>query len=54
MHESNEARNEPTPLGQRFLDSPFLLLLLGILVMLLFYTGWGLFEVARLPQATLP
>ena len=54
MHESNETRNDTIPLGQRFLDSPFLLLLLGIVVMLLVYTGWGLFEVARLPQATLP
>lgn len=42
------------PLTQKFLESPFLLLLAGILVMFLFYTGWGMFEVLSLPEATLP
>lgn len=42
------------PLGQRLFDRPFLLLLLGLLVMFLFYTGWGMYEVLTLPQATLP
>ena len=42
------------PLGQRLFDRPFLLLLLGLLVMFVFYTGWGLFEIYSLPDAPLP
>jgi hypothetical protein len=42
------------PLGQRWFDSPFLLLVAGIVVMAVFYTAWGLFEVLTLPPATLP
>ncbi|HUH13050.1 MAG TPA: hypothetical protein VMK65_08065 [Longimicrobiales bacterium] len=42
------------PLGQRFFDRPFLLLVLGLVIMLVIYTGWGLWEIATLPTATLP
>jgi hypothetical protein len=42
------------PLGQRLFDRPFLLLAAGLLVMLLFYTGWGMFEILSLPQGQLP
>jgi len=42
------------PLGQRIMDSPFLLLALGLLVMLVFYTGWGLWEILSLKSAPLP
>lgn len=42
------------PLGQRMLDNPFLLLVLGILVMLVFYTGWGLYEILSLKMSPLP
>jgi hypothetical protein len=45
---------EKIPLGQRLLDSPFLLLIAGIVVMFVFFTGWGMFEIATLPQAPLP
>jgi hypothetical protein len=45
---------EPIPLGQRLYDRPFLLLIAGILVMVVFYTGWGLWEILRLPPAPLP
>ena len=44
----------PLPLGQRLLDRPFLLLVVGMLVMLVFFTGWGLVEIATLPEAPLP
>lgn len=57
MTEQVDPREQPpeqVPLGQRLFDSPFLLLIVGILVMVLFYTGWGLWEVINLPQATLP
>jgi len=42
------------PLGQRLFDRPFVLLAAGLLVMLLFYTGWGLVEVLSLDPAPLP
>lgn len=42
------------PLLQRLIDSPFLLLLAGIVVMAVIYTGWGLWEILTLPPATLP
>jgi hypothetical protein len=46
--------SEPVPLGQRLYDSPFLLLVAGILVMVLLYTGWGLWEILTLTPAPLP
>lgn len=45
---------EPIPLGQRLFDSPFLLLAAGLIVMFLFYTGWGLWEIFALPAGKLP
>jgi len=45
---------EPVPRLQQLFDSPFLLLLVGLLVMFVVYTGWGLWEILSLPQATLP
>jgi hypothetical protein len=35
-------------------DSPFLLLVAGLLVMLLFYTAWGIYEILTLPPGELP
>ena len=46
-------RDEPVPLGQRLFDNMFLLLGAGLLVMLVVYTGWGLWEIASLPVAPL-
>jgi len=48
------AGEKEIPLGQRLYDNPFLLLVAGIVVMVVFYTLWGLWEVASLPKATLP
>lgn len=42
------------PLFQRLYDRPFLLLALGLAVMLILFTGWGLWEVLTLPEAALP
>ena len=42
------------PLGQRLLDSPFLLLFAGIVIMVVFYTAWGLYEILSLKPAPLP
>jgi hypothetical protein len=46
--------DETPPLGQRIYDNPFLLLVAGIVVVVLFYTAWGLWEILRLPPAPLP
>lgn len=46
--------NEPVPTGQRLFDNMYLLLALGVLVMLVVFTGWGLWEIVSLPEATLP
>ncbi|MGZ8455464.1 MAG: hypothetical protein ACXWZ4_02545 [Gemmatirosa sp.] len=45
---------EPVPRGQRFFDNIFLLLGLGLVIMLVLYTGWGMWEILTLPKATLP
>ena len=42
------------PLGQRLFDRPFLLLFACMLVMFVFFTGWGMWEIMTLPEATLP
>jgi len=52
-----DAPDEPAerpPLGQRFFDNVFLLLALGMLIMFVVYTGWGLWEILSMPKATLP
>ena len=54
MNDSSKPSPEETPLGQRLFERPFLLLLLGLLVMFVFYTAWGLLEVVNLPQGQLP
>ena len=45
---------ERPPLGQRVFDNAFLLLALGMLIMFVVYTGWGMWEILSMPQATLP
>ena len=46
--------SEPLPRGQRFFDNIHLLLAHGILIMVVLYTGWGMWEIMTLPKATLP
>jgi hypothetical protein len=46
--------DETPPLLQRIYDNPFLLLVAGIVVVVVFYTAWGLWEILRLPPAPLP
>ena len=50
---SKESKDR-VPLGQRLLERPFLLLIVGTLIMFSVYTGWGVIEVMMLPPATLP
>jgi hypothetical protein len=42
---------ERTPLAQAFFDNIFLLLVLGLAVPVVFYTIWGLLEIASIPLA---
>ncbi|HXF95135.1 MAG TPA: hypothetical protein VNI61_03425 [Gemmatimonadales bacterium] len=48
------AHPDRPPLGQRLYDNVFLLLAAGIVVMALFYTAWGLWEIVTLSPAPLP
>jgi len=50
----DDTSGEVIPWGQRLFDSPFVLLVLGIIVMAICFTGWGLWEVMSLPSAPLP
>ena len=45
---------EEIPLGQRLYDNWLLLMIAGILIMAVIYTGWGLWEIANMPTGTLP
>jgi hypothetical protein len=45
---------EELPLGQRLYDNWLLLMVAGIVIMVVIYTGWGMWEIATLPTATLP
>jgi len=56
MDDSSRQTVQPdhVPLGQRLFDNMFLLLGAGLLIMFLFYTGWGLWEITSLPSGPLP
>jgi hypothetical protein len=51
---SLETDSGQIPLGQRLFDNWPLLLVAGLVIMLVFYTAWGLWEVLRLQPAPLP
>jgi hypothetical protein len=42
---------ERVPLAQTFFDNIFLLLVLGLAIPIVFYTIWGLIEIASIPLA---
>ncbi len=41
----------PVPLVQQLLDNPFLLLFIGVLVPMVLYTVWGVWDILTLPMA---
>ena len=52
MAETKQEQDEGrVPLAQVFFDNIFLLLVLGLAVPVVFYTIWGLFEIATIPVA---
>ncbi len=53
-HEEGRGAGERVPLGQRLFESPFLLLLAGLVTVALFYTAWGLVQILSLSKAPLP
>jgi hypothetical protein len=42
---------EEIPGMQRFLDNPFILLVLGIAIPAVFYIIWGIIEITQIPIA---
>ncbi|MDT8452676.1 MAG: hypothetical protein RQ936_08040 [Gammaproteobacteria bacterium] len=49
--ETQVPKPERIPFFQRMLDNPFLLLFIGVAMPTVFYTLWGVMEVATLPIA---
>ena len=45
---------EKLPLGQRLFDNVYLLLVIGVLIMLVIFTAWGMWEILSMPKGTLP
>lgn len=48
-HQDDE--NEPVPLIQQLLDSPFLLLFLGVVIPMVLYNLWGYIDILTIPVA---
>jgi hypothetical protein len=48
------APGERPPLGQRVFDNMYLLLGLGLAVMLVVFTAWGMWEILSMPKGALP
>lgn len=46
--------DETPPVWQRLFDNVFLLLVAGVVIMLVVFTGWGMWEILSMPQGTLP
>jgi len=52
--EERRPEDEEIPIGQRLFDSPFLLLAACLVILFVFYMGWGLWEIFTLGEAPLP
>ena len=52
--DAHPPQSEEIPLGQRLFDNWPLLMVAGILIMAVIYTGWGLWEITTLPEGRLP
>lgn len=47
----DEPQGEPVPAMQQLLDNPFLLLFLGVMIPMVLYTVWGVFDILTVPLA---
>jgi hypothetical protein len=54
MRPTPDLSDTAVPLGQRLFDNIFFLLAAGLVIMLVLYTAWGLWEITTLPPAQLP
>lgn len=50
----NKQEDSEIPYGQKLYESPITLLILGLVVMFVFYTIWGMIEIMTLQPGTLP
>ena len=50
MSEMNDP-NDPVPFLQQLLDNPFLLLFLGVMIPMVVYTVWGVWDILNVPLA---
>lgn len=50
-HHNLNDPNEPIPFMQKLLDSPFILLALGVMIPMVVYNLWGVIEILLLPVA---
>ena len=46
-----DPQDEPVPMMQQLLDNPFLLLFLGVMIPMVLYTVWGVFDILTVPLA---
>tara|TARA_R110000787_G_scaffold181008_3_gene293070 strand:- start:4399 stop:4632 length:234 start_codon:yes stop_codon:yes gene_type:complete len=50
-NDTKDDEDERIPVMQSILDNPFLLLFIGVAVPSVFYTIWGIMEIAAIPIA---
>ncbi|HWT16232.1 MAG TPA: hypothetical protein VN581_10650 [Patescibacteria group bacterium] len=43
--------DEPIPMMQKLLDNPFLLLFIGVMVPMVVYSAWGVYDILTIPLA---
>ncbi|MEO8202353.1 MAG: hypothetical protein ABI630_00715 [Betaproteobacteria bacterium] len=43
--------NQPIPWMQQLLDNPFLLLFLGVMIPMVVYVIWGVYDILTVPLA---
>ncbi|MCL4740351.1 MAG: hypothetical protein H6931_00630 [Burkholderiaceae bacterium] len=46
---AHDDENEPMPMMQKLLESPFLLLFLGVMVPMVVYNLWGVIDILSIP-----
>jgi len=46
-----DREDEPVPMMQQLLDNPFILLFLGVMIPMVLYTAWGVFDILTVPLA---
>ncbi|UOB06593.1 hypothetical protein [[Acidovorax] ebreus] len=47
----HDDENESVPLMQQLLDSPFVLLFLGVMIPMVVYNLWGVLDILTIPLA---